>query len=523
MERILIIDDGRENRDFIAEYVLQPNGYEALMAKDGKEGLDMILEHKPDLILLDYQLPRMNGIEVLQAMAERGLNIPVILMTFYGSEEVAVEVYRLGVRDYVKKPFSVEEMLLAIERSLGDGRLRREKEALTERLIQANRELQLRLQELNVLYSVGKSVTSLADIEQLLPRIVDAAIKLTSAEEGHLYLLENDALICRALKRHNATRASSVSIAADDPVAQHVAKTGQPLILTPEQTEQTAKAPLSIACAPLVIQGQVIGVLGVSNISTSARVFSKHDSGLLSTLTDYAAIAIENSRNYTALSQTKEREKSQIRSTFGRFVPPQVVDQVLDDPQRLQLGGRRQEITVMFVDIRGYTAFSEAAPPEKVVEMLNDYLSLAANVIMSYGGTLDKYLGDGLMAMFNAPEEQPDHTRRAVEAALDLQQAMTELETQRQDGMSFGIGIGVGEAVVGYIGTDIAMNYTAVGDVVNVTKRLQEHAQPGQILMDEELVSRLQGAIQAHALGELKLKGRQKHERVYELQALIQA
>jgi len=177
----------------------------------------------------------------------------------------------------------------------------------------------------------------------------------------------------------------------------------------------------------------------------------------------------------------------------------------------------------MFVDIRGYTAFSEAAPPEKVVEMLNDYLSLAANVIMSYGGTLDKYLGDGLMAMFNAPEEQPDHTRRAVEAALDLQQAMTELETQRQDGMSFGIGIGVGEAVVGYIGTDIAMNYTAVGDVVNVTKRLQEHAQPGQILMDEELVSRLQGAIQAHALGELKLKGRQKHERVYELQALIQA
>ncbi|HVU13594.1 MAG TPA: adenylate/guanylate cyclase domain-containing protein [Phototrophicaceae bacterium] len=521
MERILIIDDGRENREFIAEYVLQPNGYEVLMAKDGKEGLDMILDQKPDLILLDYQLPRMNGIEVLQAMVERGVNIPVIMMTFYGSEEVAVDVYRLGVRDYIKKPFSVEEMLLAIERSLGDGRLRREKEALTERLIQSNRELQTRLQELNVLYSVGKSVTSLTEMEQLLPRIVDAAIKLTSAEEGHLYLVENDKLVCRALKRHNTPRAASVSIETDDPVAQHVAKSGQPLILTPEQSERSAKAPVSIAAAPLTIRNEVIGVLGVSNISTSARIFNKYDSALLSALTDYAAIAIENSRNYAALNQTKEREKSQIRSTFGRFVPHQVVDQVLDDPNRLQLGGKRQEITIMFIDIRGYTAFAENAAPEKVVEMLNDYLSLAANEIMAYGGTLDKYLGDGLMAMFNAPEEQPDHVLRAVEAALDLQQAMTALEAERQDGLSFGIGIGVGEAVVGYIGTDIAVNYTAIGDVVNLTKRLQDHAQPGQILIDESVVARLQGTLQAHALGELKLKGRQKHARVYELQAIV--
>ena len=522
MERILIVDDGRENREFIAEYVLQPNGYEALMAKDGKEGLDMILEHRPDLVLLDYQLPRMNGIEVLQAMVERGVNIPVILMTFYGSEEVAVEVYRLGVRDYVKKPFSVEEMMMAIERSLGDGRLRREKEALTERLIQSNRELQTRLQELNVLYSVGKTVTSVSDLSQLLPRIVDAAIKLTNSEEGHLYLLENGALICRALKRHNAARASSVSIeASDDPVAQHVAKTGQPVILNPEQSDKSARAPHSIASAPLVIRGEVIGVLGVSNISASARVFTKYDSALLSALTDYAAIAIENSHNFEALRQTKDLEKSHIRSIFGRFVPTQIVDQVLDDPTKLQLGGKRQEITVMFIDIRGYTAYSENSSPEKVIEMLNDYLSLAANVIMSYGGLLDKYLGDGLMAIFNAPEEQPDHVRKAVEAALELQQAMTGLETERQDGMSFGIGIGLGEAVVGYVGTDIAMDYTAVGDVVNVTKRLQEHAQPGQILIDEEVVSRLGDTLQAHALGELKLKGRQKHARVYELQAIV--
>ncbi len=310
MERILIIDDGRENREFIAEYILEPNGYQALMAKDGMEGLEMALEQQPDLMLLDYQLPRMNGIDVLRVMAARGVNIPVILMTFYGSEEIAVEVYRLGVRDYVKKPFSVEEMLLAIERSLSDGRLRREKEALTERLIQSNRELQMRLQELNVLYGVGKSVTSITDLSQLLPRIVDAAIKVTGAEEGHLYLLEENTLVCKAYKRHNMSRSVSVEMRADDPVALHVARNGQPVLLTPEQMEKSPRAPLSIASVPLIIRDQVIGVLDVFNISSSGRIFAKHDSALLSALSDYAAIGVENARNYALVSQMLEQAPS---------------------------------------------------------------------------------------------------------------------------------------------------------------------------------------------------------------------
>lgn len=305
MERILIVDDGRENRDFIAEYVLEPNGYEALMAKDGREGLEMAIQEKPDLILLDYQLPRMNGIEVLQAMAERGVSIPVILMTFYGSEEVAVEVYRLGVRDYIKKPFSVEEMLLAISRSLGDVRLRREKEALTERLIGANRELQTRLQELNLFYSVGKTVTSVQDMAQLLPRIVDAAVKITGAEEGSLYLLEAGKLMCRAVKRHSTPRAEAVQLAGDDPVAQHVVQQGQPVVLTPEQLERAHTTPHAVAAVPLVLFGEVKGALCVANISSSGHVFGKHDSALLSALTDYAVIAVEAARSRDALLRSK--------------------------------------------------------------------------------------------------------------------------------------------------------------------------------------------------------------------------
>lgn len=517
-EIILVVDDGRENRDFIAEYILEPNGYAYLMAKDGREALEITLTRHPDLILLDYQMPRMNGVEMLRAMQEHNLNIPVILMTFYGSEEIAVEVYRLGVRDYVKKPFSVEEMLLVIERSLADVRLRREKEALTERVLQSNRELQQRLQELNVLYSVGKSVTSLTDMDQLLPRVVDAAVKVTNAEEGFLYLVAQDGLHCRAQKRHNQARAAAVDALVNDPVALHVIRQRQAAILTPEQIN--AKSPISISCAPLIIRNEVIGALGVANLSTSAHVFTKHDSALLSALTDYAAIAIDNSRNLELLKLTSEREKSQIRTTFGRFVPPTVVDQVLENPETLQLGGTRQEVTVMFVDLRGYTAYAENLAPEKVVEMLNDYLSLAANVIMSHGGTLDKYMGDGLMALFNAPQPQPEHARQAVEAAVMLHHATQQLAGQRGENLAFSIGLSVGEAVVGYIGTDTAMNYTAIGDVVNLTKRLQEAAKGGQTLADDSVLQHLGGAAEATALGEMKLKGRQKSVLIHEISAI---
>ncbi len=515
-ELILVVDDGQENREFVVDYVLKPNGYQALVAKDGKDCVDMLAQHKPDLILLDYQMPRMNGIDVLKAMTAQSINIPVILMTFYGSEEIAIEVYRLGVRDYVRKPFTIDEMLLAIERSLNDVRLRQEKDALTERVIQNNRELQLRLQELNVLYSIGKSVTALTEIEQLLPRVVDAAVKLTNAEEGFLHLLEKEKTVCRAAKRANQPRAEWVNIEVQDKVAARVIETAQPVIVTPEGSKSKGST-YTTAAAPLVIGNQVIGVLGVRNVSQNAAVFTRHDSALLSALTDYAAIAIENSRNYEALRVAKDNEKAKIRTMFQRFVPPRVVDHVLERPENAQLGGKRQEITVLFADIRGYSAYAENISPEKVVEMLNDYMSLAANVILSYGGTLDKYLGDGIMAIFNAPEVQVNHVNQAVEAALTLQQAARELAAQRSEDLTFGIGINVGEAVVGYIGTDSAINYTAVGDAVNVAKRIQEAAKPGQILIEETVVRRLNGDAKVETIGELKFKNRTQPVSVYEL------
>ncbi|MCK6578694.1 MAG: response regulator [Anaerolineae bacterium] len=514
MERILIVDDGRESRDFIADYILKPNGYDYLTAKDGREGLELAVKHKPDLILLDLQMPRMTGVEVLQALAQQNLDIPVILMTFYGSEEIAVEVYRLGVKDYVKKPFSVEEMLMAIERSLGDVRLRREKEALTERLIQSNRQLQRSLNELNILYSIGKSVTSLLDLDQLLPRIVEAAIKIADAEEGALHLVEDGGLICRALRKRGAGRATAAQTPVKDAFAMQVVSERKPLVYPPNSGERGASP---AAAAPLILHETVIGVLEVTNQSSGSAAFSEHHCALLSALSDYAAIAIENSRLYQQLRENTEREKTQIVNTFGRFVSPGVVERVVAQPETARPGGESREITVLFADMRGYTTLAERLSPQALLEVLNAYLSLAANVILSYGGTIDKYMGDGLMAIFNAPDSQPLPTHSAVNAALMLQIAIQQMNAERGEQILFGVGIGAGEAIVGYVGTESAVNYTAIGDVVNVARRLTEAARAGQILVDDAVAADLPPAVTAKSLGELKIRGRVAPARAHEV------
>jgi len=519
-EHILVVDDGRENREFVVEYVLRPNGYRVSVARDGREGLSKALTERPDLILLDQQMPHMTGTEVIKALAAARANIPVILMTFHGSEEIAVEVFRLGVKDYVKKPYTVEEMLAAIERSLTETRLRKEKDALMQRVLVANQELQQRVRELNVLYRMGKNVTAQLELEQLAPRVVDAAVTVTDAEEGTLFLRENDTLVCRAARRATDSRAVAVNVASLDPLARQAVETGRPLTFTPEDLAPLRAGrpglPYAALVVPLIIKDRVLGALGVNSVSEGGQVFTAHDQALLSALADYAAIAVENAGNFIQLQAAKEREKQQIRQMFERYVAPSVVDRVLDHPEALRLGGKRQVISILFADIRGYSAFSERAEPEQVVEMLNTYFQLAADVIMAREGTLDKFLGDGVMAFFNAPQPQDDHVRRALDAAVALREAVAAWNNrQGQPGLTFGIGVHTGEAVVGNIGAARAMNYTVIGDAVNVAKRLQEYAAPGQILITDRVLAALGDSVRAHSLGMVQAKGRQQPVAVY--------
>ncbi len=217
-----------------------------------------------------------------------------------------------------------------------------------------------------------------------------------------------------------------------------------------------------------------------------------------------------------------EAQERFIRETFQRYVSPAVVRRLLEDSASLRLGGQRQEVTVLFADLRGFTSFSERCGPEELVEALNRYLAIGAEAVLAEEGTLDKFIGDAVMAVFNAPLPQPDHTLRAIRAALRIREAARahHLSLPAAGRLEYGIGIAVGDAVVGNIGTPQQLNYTAIGACVNLAKRLEEIAAPGQILLSREAYRRVRDRVDARRLSDLSIEGFQKSVEVYELLAL---
>jgi class 3 adenylate cyclase len=217
---------------------------------------------------------------------------------------------------------------------------------------------------------------------------------------------------------------------------------------------------------------------------------------------------------------TETRRLQAVQDMFRRYLSPAVVDRLPSDPAQLQLGGHRQEVTILFADIRGFTAFSENLLPETLMDALNQYLSMAASSILMFEGTLDKFVGDAVMGVFNAPLKQEDHVLRAVRAAANMQRAINDyhhnIGQARQ--LSFGVGIHIGEVVVGNVGTSDRMDYTAIGDAVNVAKRIQENAPGGKVLLSEAVYNAVKQSVQATFYQEMKLRNREQPVLTYELQ-----
>lgn len=292
-ESILVVDDSPHIIEFIVDSVLKPNGYKALIARDGVDALEIVRRQRPDLILLDLQMPRMDGMQVLNRLNAERLNVPVILMTAHGSEAIAVEVFRRGVKDYIMKgdSFAADEIAAAIERSLAEVRLRRQKEALTARLVSMNADLNRRLRELRILYSIGKSVTALMDMDGLMRRVVGAATILTESEEGAIFIVERGELVCKSVKRKGDERPVPLNRVMAEPLAVQAMESGQLVLSLPDAAARKNGRYKAAVAAPLLLGRRPIGALVVKNISSDAPAFGEHDGELLSALADYAAIA----------------------------------------------------------------------------------------------------------------------------------------------------------------------------------------------------------------------------------------
>jgi PAS domain S-box-containing protein len=215
----------------------------------------------------------------------------------------------------------------------------------------------------------------------------------------------------------------------------------------------------------------------------------------------------------------KKRLEAQ-RSLFRRMVSPAVIEQL--NPEKLQLGGKRTQITTLYADVRGFTSFSELHDPVQLVTVLNCYLAAAADAILAQEGTIDKFMGDAVMAWFNAPIPQEDHTLRAVKAAIAIREAIQHLHCEMPDEfhLAFGVGINYGEAVMGLIGTQQRVEYTAIGDSVNTAKRIQENAGRGQILISAEAYLQVAEQVDARQVEPIIAKGKRQPVEVYEVISL---
>ncbi len=214
---------------------------------------------------------------------------------------------------------------------------------------------------------------------------------------------------------------------------------------------------------------------------------------------------------------TERKHLEAQRRLFERMVSPAVIRQL--DPNKLQLGGKRAEITAIFADIRGFTSFSEKQSPEKLVAILNRYLAAMAEAVLSQEGTIDKFMGDAIMAWFNAPIPQADHTLRAVKAALAMRASVENLYTELppEERLFFGAGIHTGEAVLGLIGTEKRLEYTAISDSVNIAKRIQENSANNQILISREAYERVKKQVEVRPVAAMALKGKTQPVDVFEV------
>ncbi len=313
-ELILVAEDSPEIRQFLEESVLGRAGYRVRSVGDGMSALTLALELRPDLVITDQQMPSLAGLDLLRRLHGDLPETPVILITSEGSEALAVEAMRAGAADYLTKPFEPEHLLTAVSRALEASR--RARGSAKSRAQTSTQRLEHRLQELETLAQIGRTVTALLDLDQVLTAVVEAAVSLTGAEEGSLLLLDEETgeLSMRASKNFDQEFARTFRLRVEDSLAGQVIATGTPVVIdeTTPQKIKTSYLVHSLIYVPLQVRGKTIGVLGVDNRSRGLSI-TRADLMSISAMADYAAIAIENARLF-ARSETERRKLETILS-----------------------------------------------------------------------------------------------------------------------------------------------------------------------------------------------------------------
>jgi adenylate cyclase len=380
---------------------------------------------------------------------------------------------------------------------------------------------------LKVLTSVAETLIAVRPVEEVLHQVMDIVFEHMPADRGFLMLEDEevaDKLVPMVVK-HRAGGGGEGRITVSKSIANRVMHDRVSILTSDALVDPRFGAGDSIRfhgirsamCAPLWNKDKVIGIIHVDSPMLT-NCFTVNDLDLLTALANYAAVAVERARlNQKIVAEEKKRER------LGRFLSPNVASRILAATDHgAELGAPEvREVTILFADISGFTAMSETMSPSTVALLLNDYLSRMTDVIFKYDGTLDKYIGDAIMAIFGAPIDMPDHAQRAIRAALEMQERLAEWNSERKEGhpaLSIRIGINSGNAVAGEIGSIKKKEYTVLGDTVNTASRLESSvAKPGSVVIGSNTLKMVEGLFETRPLGSFKVKGKALEVPAYEV------
>src|SRR5216684_637412 len=372
---------------------------------------------------------------------------------------------------------------------------------------------------LTVLYDAGKALNTKLSIDDIGAQVMSLAFRIEGVERGFIMLFNEAGEVIRQSEvryRNPEHSASQPQIILSKSVLDLIRKERQPILIHDVSADERFSGSESIRisglrsamCAPLLGTNRVLGVLYVDNLE-KASAFTQEELNVFALVAAQTGSAIDNAMAHQQIAQQILQ-----RSALERFLSPEVAEMVVANPD-IRLGGVNQKVTVMFADIRGFTPMSENMGPERVVEILNEYFTRVTDVIFDTGGTLDKYIGDAVMAVYGAPISKGNDAAAAVNSAIQIQRLLIELNrdaaAREWPELRVGIGINTGNAIAGNIGSPRRLDYTVVGDAVNTAQRLMTNAAGGQILISESTAKKLGKTgktIDLERLPELKVKGR---------------
>jgi adenylate cyclase len=382
---------------------------------------------------------------------------------------------------------------------------------------------------LKVLTQVAETLIAVRPVEEVLHQVMDIVFEHMPADRGFL-MLEDEAVADKLVPmvvKHRSAGGSEGRITVSKTITDRVMHDRVSILTSDAMVDPRFGAGDSIRfhgirsamCAPLWNKDEVIGIIHVDSPMLT-NCFTVNDLDVLTALANYAAVAVERARlNQKIVAEEKKRER------LGRFLSPQVASRILAASDHgAELGAPEvREVSILFADISGFTSMSETMSPSSVALLLNDYLSRMTDVIFKYEGTLDKYIGDAIMAVFGAPIDMPDHAQRAIKAALEMQERLAEWNADRKEGPAFRIRIGInsGNAVAGEIGSINKKEYTVLGDTVNTASRLESSvAKPGSVVIGANTLALVEGLFECRPLGSFSLKGKSLEVPAFEVTGL---